>query len=284
MKRHLNWEDIQYLLRLIEERSVSAAARSLGVEHSTVVRHLNRLEEAVNAKLFDRLPRQWHPTEAAYALLGSAREMERQALSLERQVQAAKQDQSRVRISVTPLLAEEVLIPGLREFLPDHPEIALEVLTETSLSDIGRNEAEIALRLTRTSDQDLTTRRIASLSYGIFGLPELAAAPPDSWRWIAFDDNLSEIQLAAWYQDRLDPSRIAIRTGDFRAMAAAAVNGWGATLLPRFLARRYPSLVLLQDDVPTLDVALVTHRDLLNTPAVRMVCDEIIRLFRTAEF
>lgn len=284
MKQQLNWDDIQYLLRLMEERSVSGAARSLGVEHSTVVRRLNRLEEVVDARLFDRLPRQWQPTETAFALVGPAREMERQALSLERQAKAAEPSKRRVRVSATPLLAEEVLIPGLKTFIDNHPDIGVEVQTQLALSDISRNEADIAIRLARTTDLDLTTKRIGTLHYGIYGLPEMAEMPMKEWSWIAFDDSMLSVQLAAWYEETVNQDRVSLRTGDFRSMAKAAHTGIGVALLPNFLARTMPALTRLNGDVPSVEASIISHSDLLKSEEVRLVHNEIVRLFKATEF
>ncbi|MGD7385698.1 helix-turn-helix domain-containing protein, partial [Ralstonia pseudosolanacearum] len=53
----MQWDDIRHFLALAREGSLSAAARRLGVEHTTVARRADALEQALGVWLFDRLPR-----------------------------------------------------------------------------------------------------------------------------------------------------------------------------------------------------------------------------------
>lgn len=53
----LQWDDVRYFLTLSREGSLSASARVLKVEHSTVARHVGNLEKTLRVKLFDRLAR-----------------------------------------------------------------------------------------------------------------------------------------------------------------------------------------------------------------------------------
>jgi DNA-binding transcriptional LysR family regulator len=53
----MNWEDYRYFLALADTGSFSAAARELGVDHSTVARRVNALETTFGVRLIDRLPK-----------------------------------------------------------------------------------------------------------------------------------------------------------------------------------------------------------------------------------
>jgi molybdate transport repressor ModE-like protein len=52
----MNWDDMRFFLALSREGSISAAGRSLGVNHTTVARRIAALEEVLGTRLFDRLP------------------------------------------------------------------------------------------------------------------------------------------------------------------------------------------------------------------------------------
>ncbi|MFX7918406.1 LysR family transcriptional regulator, partial [Acinetobacter baumannii] len=53
----MDWTDLQHFLALAREGTLSAAARSLGVDHVTVARRVAALEASMSLKLVDRRPR-----------------------------------------------------------------------------------------------------------------------------------------------------------------------------------------------------------------------------------
>lgn len=72
----LQWDDVRYFLVLAREGSLSAAARRLAVEHTTVARRADALEQSLGVRLFDRLPRGWRLTAEGNALAERAERME----------------------------------------------------------------------------------------------------------------------------------------------------------------------------------------------------------------
>ncbi len=49
----MNWDDLRYLLAVVRGGGLSAAARQQDVSPSTVSRHIERLEQALQQKLFN---------------------------------------------------------------------------------------------------------------------------------------------------------------------------------------------------------------------------------------
>ena len=58
------WDDFRTVLAVCREGTLSGAARLLGVNHSTVFRRINALEEKLGVRLFERLPEGYAMTEA----------------------------------------------------------------------------------------------------------------------------------------------------------------------------------------------------------------------------
>ena len=69
----MQWDDVRYFLALARQGSLSAAARLLAIEHSTVARRVSSFEQALGIKLFDRLPRGWTLTPEGQAIFERAR-------------------------------------------------------------------------------------------------------------------------------------------------------------------------------------------------------------------
>jgi DNA-binding transcriptional LysR family regulator len=59
-----NWDEIRTAYQVARMGTVSGAAEVLGVHHATVIRHIDALEAALGAKLFQRHARGYTATEA----------------------------------------------------------------------------------------------------------------------------------------------------------------------------------------------------------------------------
>src|SRR5690606_12524930 len=76
-----NWDDLRVFLAVARAGSLSGAARSLGVNHSTVFRRIGAFELALEVRLFDRLP-------GGYVLTAAGEEMRESALRVEAEIAA----------------------------------------------------------------------------------------------------------------------------------------------------------------------------------------------------
>ncbi|WP_455046882.1 LysR family transcriptional regulator [Kingella oralis] len=59
-----DWDDLHCFTVLVEKQTLTAAAETLGVQHSTISRRIARLEATLGLRLFDRIGRRCSPTKA----------------------------------------------------------------------------------------------------------------------------------------------------------------------------------------------------------------------------
>src|SRR5690606_41499206 len=85
-----NWDDLRVFLAVARAGSLSGAARALGVNHSTVFRRVGAFEEALEVRLFERLPGGYVLTAAGEEMREAAPRVEAEIAALGRQV--ARQD------------------------------------------------------------------------------------------------------------------------------------------------------------------------------------------------
>lgn len=281
----MQWDDVRFFLAVYRSGTLSAAAREMGVEHTTVSRRIGQLETSLGLKLFKRLPRSWVATPQAVALYDQACSLEEVALGITRTAAVLDDLTGRVRISVPPILASHILVPGLDDVITRYPNLALEIQASTGLSNLNRNEADIAIRLVRPETSDLMTRSLGKIGYGLFGTPDWCARSTPARSYIGFDDLSAKQSLAIWLEDIIGRNRVVLRTGDFLSMAEAARRGWGIALLPRFLGRAVPDLVEIadQNSRTAREASLLVHRDVLLHPGVRAITSEIVEIFRRSD-
>ena len=82
----IDWDDIRYFLAVARGGSVRAAAESLGVYHSTVLRRIGELEKRLGARMFEKLPSGYRLTAAGAEVLELAHQMEASSHQLETRV------------------------------------------------------------------------------------------------------------------------------------------------------------------------------------------------------
>lgn len=274
----MNWEDFRYFLAVAETGSFSAAARKLSVDHSTVARRVGQLEKDLCVRLIDRLPKAVMLTMEGKQIADQGQRAVNEMLSVER-LTAAMGDKvsGSVRISVPPALANIMIAPRLAALRQEHPGIELVLLGETSFSALDKRQADIAVRLSRPTHQDLVTRKVGNLPFGFYAAKGYSQAESE-WEFINWDDAHSEIPQYDWLEKRLAGRNVALRANDISIQAEAAAAGIGVALLPCYIGDHHPMLSRLHEteSYPPREVWMLVLSDIRKAPRVRAVMNFLI--------
>ncbi|MCC8393827.1 LysR family transcriptional regulator [Paraburkholderia sp. MMS20-SJTR3] len=281
--QRLQWDDIRYFLELARVGSLSGAARNLSVEHSTVARRVEALEQTLEVKLFDRLPKGWSLTLEGETLAQQASRLDDEAQAFSRAAVGVSSLNGTVRVSAPPVLASHLLVPRLAGIRSQWMNIDLEVIGESRDANLSRGEADLAIRMSRPTARGLVARRIGEMGYGLYAANGYADRPRPEWEFLGYDENLSQVAQQRWLNQIAGDRRFVFRSNDLAALLHAARAGLGIAALPRFLAAHDPALRLLPDH-PCSTVRqlwLVMHPDVKRSPRVRLVADLLVKLVGT---
>jgi len=157
----LDWEDVRYFVALARNGTLSATARGLRVNHTTVARRIASLETLLGRALFDRRANGYALTAEGRAVLNEASAMDQAALSVLRRIDVGTELSGLVRLAAGRVLAERFLIDRLRGLHERYPAIDLEVIGGSRVVSLAKREADIALRT---------------------GQPRTASLLPGAWR------------------------------------------------------------------------------------------------------
>jgi DNA-binding transcriptional LysR family regulator len=279
-----DWEDIRHFVALAREGTLSAAARTLGVDHATVARRVAALETSTGLKLVDRRARTTTLTEDGKRIATVAAPMEEAAFALGRAAQAAKPGiDGEVSISAPPNFASSVIAPQLVRLRHLHPGIRLKLIGEKRRASLSRREADVALRLMRPAEAGLFVRRIGNFGFSLYGAPAyLEKTPPHAFAFIGYDASMAESPQEVWLSTIIGEREVVLRTNDLETQVAAARSGLGIAALPHYLGDGDPRLqrhVVTQKPI-NRDVWLVVHRDLRQVPAVRAVMEFLVNCLK----
>jgi len=288
----LDWSDLRYALAVGNTGGLAAAARQLGVNHTTVLRRLDALEARLGARLFERARGGYLPTEAGALVLEQARRMADQAAEIERRVAGRDRELTGLlRVTTAFVIMEHLLPQPLADFARAYPGIEVEVVENAFLVDLSRRaaaesagwarrEADVALRLSRQVADHLVGRPLGDTHCRVYalrgapGLPQsvlpIATLVRDA-PWVAFERDSQGRVYDQWMRKHLAQAQVRLRVDIFNAVAAVLRTGIAVGLLPTVVAERHPELVAVSDPIPELSVPvwMLTHPDLRQTARVR---------------
>ncbi len=169
----INLNDIQIFIHAAQTGTLNAAARTLGVPHSTVSRAITRLEKEVDLQLLRRTSRGINLTEvgrdyldkceAALGQLNAAHEL----LGINR-----IKPRGTIRLAVTTAFARDFLSPILKHFVERYLELRLQIIFHggkfsTSLDD----NLDFYFQIGKPKDSSLRVKMFQPILQHIYASP-----------------------------------------------------------------------------------------------------------------
>jgi DNA-binding transcriptional LysR family regulator len=280
----MQWDDIRFFLALARQGSLSGAARQLKVEHSTVARRVDALEQSLGIRLFDRLPKAWSLTPEGETLVEHAGRLDDEAQSFARAALGASSIRGTVRVSAPPNLASHVLAPRLAAQRGRWQNIDLELVGEIHSAQLSRGEADLALRMSQPSAPGLVARRVGTIRYALYAAHGYTRHPASDWTFLGYDDSLRQVAQQQWLERVAAGRRQPLRSNDLTTLLHATRAGMGVAALPCYLAAGDSSLspVVSALAPPVRELWLVMHPDVRRSPRVRLMADLLVSTLESA--
>lgn len=284
----MDWDDLKYFLAVAEAGSLQGAARRLLVNHSTVFRRINKFEQAVGVRLFDRLADGYQLTVAGDELFAGARRVGDEIDLLQLKVAGKDYRPSGVvRLTAPENLAYDYLPAYLATFAQRYPDIRLELSVGAQSLNLSKREADLALRATTAPPPHLIGRKVLSVAWAYYaseaylhrrGLP---AGPQDlaAHRLLGADGELARLaplqQLARQFPDAL-----VMHCSTLNAMAAMAQADYGIALLPDDQISTGLTRLFKAQPRAQSQLWLLTHPELRRTQRVRLLMTHLYESLR----
>jgi DNA-binding transcriptional LysR family regulator len=156
-----------------KERSFTRAAAKLGISQSALSQSIRGLEERLGLRLLTRSTRSVGPTEAGQRLLAtiapSFDEIESALVALK---ELREKPAGTIRITAGEHAAISVLQPALKQFLPDYPDITIEIIVDYGLTDIVAEGYDAGVRMGEQVAKDMIAVRIGpDMRMAVVGSP-----------------------------------------------------------------------------------------------------------------
>ncbi|WEX76231.1 LysR family transcriptional regulator [Sinorhizobium numidicum] len=266
-----SWGDLELLDHIVRGRTLSAAARSLGVDQTTAARRLAALERRIGAALFDRIGGRLAPTPILARVLDRLRTIsEEAALSMAALRRATAELKGHVRVTSVGFVLARILAPALGGLERSHPGITLDLVADDQPLSFERRETDIAVRLGRTAEDSTRIKRLGDIRFRLCRPAGLPSGEHPVVRYGAALAHLPEM-LAL---DRARPNARAALTADKLEILIEAALALGAeVMLPELSARRDPRYEVVDEPAGVADrpVYLMIHPERARVPSVAAV-------------
>ena len=236
---------METFVAVVEAGSFSAAARRLNVGQPAVSKSIAQLEERVGARLLLRSTRGLNTTDAGQRFYEHAKVAIDEAEEAEHAARQSSEGLSgRLRVSAAVTFARLHILPALKGFLDEHPQLEIDIVLDDRNIDLFEEGMDVALRMGALDDSAMTARRIARSPRFVVGTPAyfaeagMPATPADlsghqaivysqrgggeSW---SFSQNGKEVAVVVSGRVRVSAAE-GIRTAVLSDMGIAIASQW----------------------------------------------------------
>jgi len=163
--------------KVVDEGTLSGAARRLALSKSAVSKQLAQLEERVGARLLHRSTRKLSPTEAGRTFYDRCIRIVRDVEEAEGEAaHAHSAPQGVLRVNLPPSFGHLHVAPLLPEFLAQHPKLSLDLALDDDTLETIAGGFDVTIRpALALEDSSLVSRRLAPCRCVVCGSPEYFA-------------------------------------------------------------------------------------------------------------
>jgi DNA-binding transcriptional LysR family regulator len=296
---------IAVFVEIVESRSLSAAARKLGMTRANISQRLKLLERETGAQLLRRSTRSLELTQAGHTLYDCGQRMLEDLSAARGSIDSLGQTLSgRVRISVPTGFGRMFIGSKLLEFARRHSGITLNVTFNNRIEDLIAAEVDVALRITLTPPLDYVARNVCSIDWNLYASADYVEqhgpldCPADLERQTLISSPYPGRRVTVTLTHRQNEADVheiamqpALQSSDYPFLAEAVCRGMGVGLLPAYVPYAPTTCGLLRI-VPQYRVVglqntlyIVTLPNRYPSPATQALIDylraEIVALAQT---
>jgi DNA-binding transcriptional LysR family regulator len=289
----MDWDKLKVFHAAAEAGSFTHAGEQLGLSQSAVSRQVSALEQELSVSLFHRHARGLILTEQGDLLFRTAHDV-----FMQLQAARAKLTDSRERpsgdlkITTTPGVGINWLIPRLGEFTALYPEIRISLIVTDEELDLSMREADVAIRTRKPTQPDLIQRKLFAMGFHAYCSPEYIkrfGTPRtldelDAHRIITLSDGqvAPHLQNRAWLieagRNGSGPRETYFKVNNILGLVRACQQGLGIAALPDYLVEENNRLVQLfgESDSIQLDTYFVYPEELKTVARVQVFRDFVV--------
>lgn len=290
----MDWDKLRIFKAVAEAGSFTHAGENLNLSQSAISRQISALEDSLGQPLFHRHARGLVLTEQGEILFHTTNDVFDKLQNVQTRLNDSRTlPEGTLTITTVEFIASTWLAPQLGDFKKLYPEIQITLLLDDRVYDLGRREADVALRLQKADHSDLIQKHMTNIDFCLCtsqryideaGLPQTL----DELRnhvMIGYPQNMHTPFLKPnWIFNRLNidvqNNRKITLLNSMNARYMAIKNGAGIAVLPRYIADQDEDIITVFDDeleIPSVDMYFVYPQERRNSKRITVFRDFLLK-------
>lgn len=287
----MNLQQLEYVLAVERHRHFAKAAASCHVTQPTLSMMIQKLEEELEIKIFDRSKQPVVPTPNGDLVIGQARKILLEVAQLHDILRQQKKSLTGIlRVGIIPTLAPYLVHRFINRFLEKYPGVHLlvsEHVTSAILKRLKKNQLDVGILVSPLHDPHVRETPLfyeplyvySSHSYEKqYLLPE--DIEPDELLLLE-EGHCLRSQIMNLCELRRSDSRFNYQSGSLESLMRLVGTGQGVTILPALAVETLSTeqrqhIFPFSAPVPMREVSLATHRDFLKNDLIAALKAEIL--------
>lgn len=287
----MKWDHVRVFLSVARHNRLSTSGKHLGLDTSTVGRHIDQLENNIQSRLFDRSPQGYALTAEGLRLLPLAEAMENTALQISDQVAGGTGDlKGPLRIGAPEGVSNYVLSDIAVDFCQNNPKIELQLIAMPRVFSLSKREADIAITVTPPQTGRLKIQKIADYNLYLYS----TAQATERFGQITSIDDLKRVRGIGYIPDLIHDDALNyipeispnitphLTSSSLLLQLNWAKQGAGVCILPRFVAKKHTELIpILADQIHFRRAFyMLQHQDMSGTLKVKRAVEFFVERMR----
>jgi LysR family hydrogen peroxide-inducible transcriptional activator len=284
---------LEYIVALDSQRHFLTASEKCFVTQPTLSMQIQKLEDELGVKIFDRTKQPVIPTEIGTSIIAQARIALREAQMIKQIISDQKDILSgELRIGIIPTLAPYLLPPLYKHVREKYPQIDLiisEAITEEIIHELKHNRLDCGIVVTPLKDPSIKEDILfyeelfvyVSKKNSLIDKKYVLAKELDPTQlWVLEEGHCFRSQILNLCELRKS-SEFHFKTGNIETLKRMVDKSDGITILPELAVMEFGKSELklvkrLKDPTPAREVSLVTHRDYLKSKLIQTLKEGIL--------
>ncbi len=288
----MNIQQLEYILAVEEHGSFSKAAESRFISQPALSMMVQKLEDELDIKIFDRSKQPIIPTDAGEPVLEQARVVLREISRLyEITRQQREMISGELSIGIIPTLAPYLLPLFLKSFLEKYPPVHLKIYehtTETIVEKLKKGQLDAGLLVTPLPQAFLNETPLFYESFYVYAHDEFAKnyllpedINPDEL-WLLEEGHCLRSQILNLCELRKKSNaQLEFEAGSIDTLIKMVDHQSGVTIVPELATltlskEQRKRLRPFAPPVPVREVSLVTHRDFVKKSLIEALRQEVL--------
>lgn len=162
----VDWDHLRFFLVLARAKTLTNAARLMEVEHSTVARRIQALENTLGTQLFKREAKGYELTAEGLALVPRVEQMEQSFIQIDKRHDPL---QGRVRIGAPEGFGTAFLARLLAEFSQHYPSLTIDLIPVPKTIKLSHREADIVISIDRPKSGPYIITQLSNYCLKLYG-------------------------------------------------------------------------------------------------------------------